>query len=212
MVETLLAITAEGVAEYDASKTLLTGDGNRSRFAAPQGLYACAGRDELGQPAWAALSVEDETQWRALAALVGRAEWASDPALATLTGRRSAHDAIDAVVAEWCRAQPLERVVSQLLAAGVPAAPVTAARRGAELAPIAQSDFVQTVMHPLAGAVPIPTHPLRFDGMGGRGFARAAPLLGEHNDEILRDRLGLSAEAIDALRKDEIIGERPSGL
>lgn len=212
MVETLLAITAEGVAEYDATGLLLTGDGNRSPFVAPQGLYACAGVDSLGQPEWLALSVETDAQWTALAGLLGRADWVTDPGLATRAGRQRAHDAIDAVLAAWLRDQPLESAVSRLLAAGIPAAPVTAARLGTRLEPIRTSDFVQTVDHPLAGSVPIPTQPLRFHDTDGRGLPRAAPLLGQHNGEILGGRLALSAAQIEQLRRDEIIGERPSGL
>lgn len=212
MVETLLAITAEGVAEYAATGTLLSGDGNRSVFAAPQGLYACADLDALGQPAWLALSIETDAQWAALAALLGGADGSADPAHATRAGRRRAHDQIDATLAGWLRDQPLERAVERLLAAGIPSAPVTAARRGTELEPIRKSDFVQTVEHPLAGRVPIPTQPLQFRDTGGRGIARAAPLLGEHNEEILGERLGLTASEIEQLRRDAIIGNRPSGL
>lgn len=212
MVETLLAITAEGVAEYDATGVLLTGDGNRSHVAAPQGLYACAGKDALGQPDWLAISVETDAQWSALAGALGRADWAGDASLATCAGRRREHDRIDAALEAWLRDRPREDAVAQLLAAGVPCAPVMAARLGATLPPIAESDFVRVVRHPLAGDVPIPTQPLRFRDSGGRDFPRAAPLLGEHNDEILQGWLGLSEADLAALRRDAIIGERPSGL
>ena len=212
MVETLLAITAEGVGEFDATGTLLAGDGNRSVFAAPQGLYACAGIDSLGQPDWLALSVETDDQWAALAELLGRPDWKSEPVLSTCAGRRRAHDRIDAVIGSWSREQPRERAVERLLAAGVPCAPVMASRTGTTLNPIRKSDFVQEVEHALAGRIPIPTQPLQFRDTGGRSFPRAAPLLGEHNGEILRDLLCLSNSEIDRLRSEEIIGERPSGL
>ena len=83
---------------------------------------------------------------------------------------------------------------------------------GVRLDPIQKSDFIQEIDHALAGRVPIPTQPLQFRDTGGRAFSRAAPLLGEHNAEILRGLLGLSAPEIERLRGDEIIGERPSGL
>ncbi len=212
MVETLLSITAEGVAEFDATGTLLTGDGNRSPFAAPQGLYACAGIDSFGQPEWLALSVATDAQWANLVGALGGPGWAVDPSLATLAGRRRAQDRIDEQLGIWLADQTRETAVARLLAAGVPCAPVMAARLGTTLPPIVDGDFVQVVEHPLAGSVPIPTQPLRFRDVGGRGFERAAPLLGEHNDEILRGRLGLSDAEIESLRGDAIIGERPSGV
>ncbi len=38
----------------------------------------------------------------------------------------------------------------------------------------------------------------------------AAPILGEHNDEVLREKLGLSDDEIAKLRSDKVIGERPT--
>ncbi|MFO0689502.1 MAG: CoA transferase [Myxococcota bacterium] len=212
MVETLLAISAEGILEFDATGTLLTGDGNRGLHAVPQGLYACAGRDALGQPQWLALSVETDAQWAALVALVGRDDWKADPALTTRAGRQRAHDRIDAGLADWLKDCEREAAVAAILAAGIPCAPVSAAREGHLLEPIATSDFVQEVDHPLAGRVPIPTQPLRFRGTGDRSFPRAAPLLGEHNAEILRALAGLGDAEIEQLRSEGILGERPSGL
>jgi crotonobetainyl-CoA:carnitine CoA-transferase CaiB-like acyl-CoA transferase len=212
MVETLLSIAAEGVLEHDATGTLLTGDGNRSIYAAPQGLYACADLDSIGQPSWLALSVESDAQWSQLVALIGRSDWRSDPELATLAGRRRAHDRIDAGLTSWLSDQPCEQAVARLLAAGIACAPVTASRLGTALEPIRKSDFVQEVDHPLAGRVPIPTQPLRFRNTGERSFPRAAPLLGEHNVEILRELAGLGDSEIETLRGEGIIGERPSGL
>ncbi|MBK7949735.1 MAG: CoA transferase [Deltaproteobacteria bacterium] len=212
MVETLLAIAAEGILEHDATGTLLTGDGNRSIHAAPQGLYACAGVDALDQPNWLALSVESDAQWSALVRLVGRTDWQADPELASLAGRRRAHDRIDEGLARWLAGRAREEAVSQILAAGIPCAPVSAAREGHLLEPIAKSDFIQEVDHPLAGRVPIPTQPLRFHETGDRAFPRPAPLLGEHNAELLRTLAGLGDAEIEGLRSEGIVGERPSGL
>jgi len=212
MVETLLAITAEGVALHDATGVLASGDGNRSPLAAPQGLYPGAGVDAAGLPVWLALSVETDAQWRALAGAIGRGDLAADPALAALAGRRRAHDAIDEAIAAWSRERTPDEAVAVLAKLGIPCAPVTPYRLGTRLPPIAGSDFVQTVDHALAGPVPIPSLPLRFEGMGGRAFARAAPRLGEHNREILQDLLGLDDAELARLAADAIIGDRPVGL
>ena len=212
MVETLLGITAEAVLEYDATKTLLRGDANRSAFAAPQGLYACPGSDELGQPLWLAISIDTEEAWRRLAEILGRPDWGEEARFSTRSRRHEEHDVIDQAISEWTRTLPREAALDRLLEAGIAAAPLTATRMGAELDPIRDSGFVQAVDHPLAGRVPIPTQPLRFSSAPGRSFARAAPMLGEHNREILCGILGLSEEEIERLSKDQVIGERPVGL
>ena len=212
MVETVLGVTAEGVMEFDATGQLLAGDSNRSPHYAPQNLYDCAGLDPLGEPHRLALSVDDDAQWPALALRIDRPEWAKEPRFESARGRRAGHDEIDRAIAAWCADRPVEQAVAELLAVGVPAAVVMPTRLGTTLPPIEESDFVQTVGHAVAGEVPIPTHPFRFASAAGRALSRAAPMLGEHNHEILRELLGLSSEEIEKLETDALIGTRPVGL
>jgi crotonobetainyl-CoA:carnitine CoA-transferase CaiB-like acyl-CoA transferase len=52
---------------------------------------------------------------------------------------------------------------------------------------------------------------MRFSAGPPRWFRAAAPMLGQHNEEILRDLLGLDDVEIATLRADRIIGNRPVG-
>ena len=70
MVESVLNAAAEQVVEYSSSGTLLGRDGNRGPYAAPQGVYPCAGDDE-----WIAVAVASDEQWRSLRALLGSPSW-----------------------------------------------------------------------------------------------------------------------------------------
>ena len=101
MVEAALNMAAEQVVEFGASGTVLGRRGNRGP-GAPQNVYACAGTEE-----WLALAVMTDDQWCTLRDVLGDPEWARDAALATAAGRRAAHDAIDAGLAEaWRPATP----------------------------------------------------------------------------------------------------------
>ncbi len=212
MVETILGITAEAVMEYQATGVLMRGDGNRSPHFAPQNLYPCAGTDSIGEPNRIAICVETDAQWSALVGLLGRDDWAADARLANVAGRRIAHDAVDQGIERWTKTRSPEIAVERLLEAGVPAAIVMPTRLGTTLPPIAESDFVQSVDHAVGGRVPVPTHPFRFERLATRSLARAAPRLGEHNEEILRDLLGFSRARIEKLETARLIGTRPLGL
>ena len=58
------------------------------------------------------------------------------------------------------------------------------------------------------GEFPLPTSPWIFDGKR-LGVRRPPPRLGEHDDEIYGELLGLSPAEIEALRRDEILGNEP---
>ena len=72
--------------------------------------------------------VETDDQWQALCTVVGRPDWAADPALAHLAGRHELHDAIDHGLSLWVAERSIDQGVSALIAAGVPAGRVVDGR------------------------------------------------------------------------------------
>ena len=100
MVEAALNAAAEQVIEYTAYGTILSRLGNRSRDAAPQGLYPCRGHEQ-----WLALSIASDEQWVALKTVLGQPGWADDPSLDTHEGRWRAHDLIDKHLEQWASGQ-----------------------------------------------------------------------------------------------------------
>jgi len=203
MFEAALNIAAEPVLEWTAYGNLLGRDGNRSPRAAPQGLYACSGREE-----WLAISVLDDVHWRALAGVLGHPAWADDPDLATAAGRRMRHDEIDAHISAWTSTSPLATCVAALVEVGVPAAPATDPRRTAEHPQFVARGYSEVVDHPVVGPHPTPTVPFRLRGVE-RWIRSPAPTLGQHNDEVIGGWLGRSPEQIEALARAGVIGDRP---
>jgi crotonobetainyl-CoA:carnitine CoA-transferase CaiB-like acyl-CoA transferase len=204
MFEAALRIAAEPVLEWTAYGNLLGRDGSRSPRAAPQGLYPCRGSEH-----WLAVSVLDDDQWQALASVLGSPAWATDPALATASGRRAQHDQIDAHLARWAADQDLAAAVELLVAAGVPAAPAVDPRLTSDHPQFIARGFNEVVDHPVVGRLPTPTPPFRF-GSVSRWLRSAAPTLGQHNTEILGGRLGCSPEELESLTKAGVIGTRPA--
>jgi crotonobetainyl-CoA:carnitine CoA-transferase CaiB-like acyl-CoA transferase len=70
--------------------------------------------------------------------------------------------------------------------------------------------FAETVGHAVAGDLAIPTVPFRYASVA-HWTRSPAPLLGEHNEEVLAE-LGYSLEEIESLREAEVIGRDPKGL
>jgi crotonobetainyl-CoA:carnitine CoA-transferase CaiB-like acyl-CoA transferase len=206
MVDAALNITAEQVVEHSAYGALLTRTGNRGPCAAPQSLYQTAGVDEYGRDdCWVAIAVATDEQWVSLRCALGEPEWAADRALATAAGRVRDHDRIDAFLGEWCRARSADEIVERLWDAGVPVGKVMQPHRQTDLVQLQARKFFEELDHPLIGPSRYSTLPMRFSRVPGGLHVRHAPLLGEHNAELL-EALGLSPSEIDALEADGIIG------
>lgn len=204
MIEAALNMAAEQVVEFSASGRRLERMGNRGPGAAPQGVYPAAGDEE-----WLALAVATDEQWERLRAELDDPAWARDPALATATGRRAAHDALDEWLTAWCATQDARAVAERLAAAGVPAGYVIDARDIAHNPQMLHRGLFEVEEHPVTGSHPIPTLPFRFRDRGDGWMRQPAPTLGQHNDDVLGGLLGLGPDELAALRAAAVIGERP---
>jgi crotonobetainyl-CoA:carnitine CoA-transferase CaiB-like acyl-CoA transferase len=167
---------------------------NRSHTAAPQGVYRCADGE------WVALSVGSDEEWVALCGTLGRVASAHP----TLAARRAEHDLIDGWVAAWCAARPQKEALGAL---GAMAEPVVNAYDADKDEQMNARGFWEPVEHPLVGELRYPGWPMRLTPGPERWYRTPAPLLGEHNDEVLA-ALGVTPEVRAALRADRVIGDR----
>jgi crotonobetainyl-CoA:carnitine CoA-transferase CaiB-like acyl-CoA transferase len=206
MVEGALNAAAELVLEYTAYGNTLERAGNKGPNVAPQGLYRGAGFDH-----WLALSIATDEQWQALRAGLGQPAWATDPALDTYAGRREHHAAIDAELDAWAADRDVFVEAEALIALGVPAAAGRDPRLMLGHPQLVHRGFHETIDHPVVGLRQTPTVPFRFASVD-KWLRSPAPLLGQHNREILGGLLGLSDEELAVLEADQIIGTRPRGV
>lgn len=206
MLETVLNATAIQAIEAEVFGTTMTRRGNRGHGEMIQNIYRCAGDDD-----WIAVTVRDDLQWRALVELMGRPGWC-DEGLATVAGRRQRADDVDRRLADWFAGQPLQSTVERLAAAGVPAAPVVSPSLVTDNPQLRHRGFLETLHHPSTGAGLYPCPP--FARLAGQDewLRRPPPRLGEHNEEILRERCGLTDEELTRLATSGVIGTRPKGL
>lgn len=205
MVEGALCAAAEIVLEYSAYGNLLERNGNRVRSAAPQGLYACAGFDR-----WLAISVETDAQWQALRGALGNPAWAADERFTTHEGRFAHHDDLDEHLAAWAACGDARDLAEQLVAAGVPAARARDPRTSHDNPQLLARGFHEVIDHPVVGALPTPGVPFRYASVD-RWLRTPAPLLGQHNHDILHGLLGLDDATLDDLTAKGVIGTRPKG-
>ncbi|WNG86054.1 CoA transferase [Mycobacterium sp. ITM-2016-00317] len=210
MVDAALNVAAEQVIEYSAYGALLQRAGNRGPTAAPQNLYRTNEIDEFGRlDSWVAVAVSTDAQWDRLCDVLGRPDWAAADELRTAAVRHARHDLIDRHLSAWCAERTGDEIVSALWDSGVPVAKVLQPHRQTEIPQLAERGFFEQVEHPVNPPTPHSTLPFRSSRGPDRVHTRPAPLLGEHNHQVLRE-LGLSVDDIAALEADGVIGTAPA--
>lgn len=177
--------------------------GNRHPVYVPHGCFAAAGEDR-----WLIVAVTGDAEWIALAGLIGRADLATDPTLATAEGRRAREDEIEDAVAAWAKDQDANAAMRALQAAGVAAAAVRPSSSLLSDPGYVERDFWPEVDRAIVGRKPHPAAPYQLDGKRAE-IRSPAPLLGEHNHAVFCGLLGLTDQELAALEADGVIGDRP---
>ena len=199
-IETALHFLAPEILDFQANDYLATRIANRSRFAAPQGVYRCAGEDN-----WIAIGVDNDDQFSKLASILGKKNWLSESAFKTNSGRIDLHDQIDSEISEWTHAIEPEDIMRQLQDAGIPAGVVQKSSDLLKDAQYAHRNFYRYMDHPEMGTIPYAGHQYQMSSYKS-GPRAAAPTLGQHSFEILGNLLGMSDEAIAEAYAKEIVG------
>lgn len=188
--EMALQFLAPEIIETQTNGYTATRLGNRAVDLAPQGIYPCAGKDQ-----WCAIAIDTDEQWRTLCDLLGKPDWTRDTDFDEVEGRLAKHDFIDEQLSNWTRTRSPETVMDELTSQGVPAGAV---QRSSDLSRDPQykhRQFHKVFEHPEMGEVPYAGNQFNIPGYAAGPYSYA-PLLGEHNEEVLRDLLGMSDKEI----------------
>ena len=166
---------------------------------APHGVYPCRGEDN-----WVAIACRDDADWATLVEVLDE-EWARDAGYVTVAGRLGDQDALDARLGEWTAGRSRWDVAESLRASGIAAAPVTRPRERIDGdVNTAGWGLWPMVEHTAMGGVRVDGQPVHFSRHDWR-MERGAPLLGEHNDYVFGELLGLSDDTIADLRAEGVI-------
>ena len=110
--------------------------------------------------------------------------------------------------AEWCATRTKEDAASELRAQGIAAWPVVPGHLTLDDPQLRARGFFEPLDHALVGRHEYPTFPMRFSAGPHTFWSSAAPTLGQHTDEVLRE-LGLADADLAALRAQHVIGDTP---
>lgn len=174
--------------------------GNGDLRMAPHGVYATAKPDR-----WLTVAVRDDEQWRALASVLGEEQMADDPRFATCEARRQHQHELDELMNRWISRFEAEDVASRLQQVGV------AAHVSWNMQDIADDPHLRergTLTHVHDPSVPDRVAvgaPARFSKTQDVGIRRATPELGQDEDYVFGELLGLTRLQRTDLENREVI-------
>ena len=184
--------------EHAANGTVPTRDANHDRVAVPHGVYPTQGDD-----CWIALSVWSDDEWARFREVLGDPAWSRVGSLGSAEGRRAREVELDSHIAEWTKSRSREEAVSALRARGLSAAPVESVGELFDDPQLAHRGVWQRAPHAGLGEVGLMAPPFALSETPARAD-RAGPMLGEHNEEVFKGLLGLSADEYASLAADGV--------
>ncbi|CAN7663622.1 CoA transferase [Phenylobacterium sp. LjRoot225] len=174
--------------------------GNDHPRMAPHGVYPAKGED-----VWISIAVGGDAEWRSLVGVMGAPELARDPRFATAADRHANRIEIDRIVAQWTASVPAEEATEALQAAGVAAHASWTTREIVADPHLRARGAIVNVQEPDGKARAAVGAPMRLSKGSEIGIARGTPKLGEHEDYVYGELLGMTKAERQALQDENVI-------
>jgi benzylsuccinate CoA-transferase BbsF subunit len=202
--ECAMALLPEGILEYTMNGREPERIGNADLMMAPHGVFKCLDRPEkimgLTIDQFVAIACNDDLDWSRLARAMGRDDLVNDPRFVTLEARKANEDELEAIINAWTAPQRAADVAETLQKTGVPAAVVADNKYLADEDPhLRERGYWVYKDHPEVGKRQHAGVPWKMSRTPTEVRA-AAPLIGQHTDEVLNGLLGYTADQVAALR------------
>lgn len=144
------------------------------------------------------VAVGNDTQFKAYCHAIGQPSLCDDPRFKTNPNRVMHREILIPLLVEVMKTHARDHWLDAMERAGVPAGPINTIEQVYQNPQVKHREMQQTLPHGLAGQAPVVASPLRFSDSPVH-YRHAAPLLGEHTEQVLRERLGLSDAEIQEL-------------
>jgi len=202
--ETLMPYLAEATLDYTMNGRVADTLGNRHPAMAPHGCFKCRGEDR-----WVTIAVATDAQWQALCRVMGMPELAADPRFADTLSRHKHQDELEPIIEAWTSEHDNFALMLTLQKEGITAGAVLDDRDAYNDPHLKERGFFQQVTHPDAGTHLYPG--LLWKASRTPNAIRTPPVcLGEHNEYVYKELLGVSDAEYAELEKSGHIGNEPA--
>ena len=192
----MTAMMGEAIIGYQLDGRIPERIGNRDAQIAPHGCYRCRAEGE-----WITIAVATDAEWAAFRSVLDDPELAA-PEFATAAARRQNEDRLDERVEQWTRERSADAAIATLQEAGVAAARLQTGTSLARDPHVLARGVYDLIEHPRLGVLKTVRPPWRMQGVR---LSDPSPLLGQHNDYVLREILRLDDAEIARLTEAQAV-------
>ena len=197
--ESIAAFCGDVFLDYVLNNRIPMRKANRDEGMAPHNCYPCQGEDK-----WVSISVATDEEWRSLCRVMEMPELADDERFAQFRERWENQEELDPIISAWTADKDYYAVTEMLQAAQVAASPSFSSEGLFKDPHLQERGFFQQLDHPVIGKDWVVAPSWKLSETPAE-IIRHAPLLGEHNDLVFRQMLGMSPEEIKKLEEEQVI-------
>ncbi len=199
LYESVFRLLEQVVAEYDLTGRVRERAGHIGQGAAPAGAFQCK------DGKWVVMVTSTQRTFERLAEVMGRTDMLKDPRFDTNPHRSQHREETCGIVQDWFSKHDCAEALEILDRNGVPVSPIHS------IADIfqdpqyrARENLIQ-VDHPILGRVTMPGLVPKFSATPGEVRSPGPHEIGQHNQEVYQEELGLSAEEMAELKAEGVI-------
>jgi crotonobetainyl-CoA:carnitine CoA-transferase CaiB-like acyl-CoA transferase len=190
----------EAIMDYTMNRRITERTGNRDIYGSVQGCYRCRGQDE-----WICITIRTDDEWRNFCRAIGNPDWTKDDKFSNCLKRWRNHNEMDKHIGEWTGQRDKFEAMYALQKEGVAAGPVEHPNDAYNDPQMKDRGFFESVTHAECGTHRYPGLTYRMSKTPNR-VRLAAVRLGEHNEYVYKEILGVSNEEYARLEREGHIG------
>jgi len=198
-IEALLSTMPEPIVKASLDESVLGTLGNTHPLMAVHNNYPCKGDDK-----WVSIAIWTEAEWKGFCKALGDPGWTKMEKFADNFKRWLNRKELDGRIAEWTVGKTAQEVMETLQGAGVAAVPCADTEDRYFDPHFQEREIIVNIEHPVTGVDFVPKVVCNLSETPGE-IRRPAPLLGEHNNYVYGELLGLSGDEIAELVQKKVI-------
>ena len=179
------------VMDYQVNGNIMTRMGNRTPLFSPHGVFQCKGEDR-----WVAITALNEDEWQSFCKAIGNPALAGQKEFATLADRKKNEDKLEAIVTAWTRQHTPEEVESILQKAGVAVHMVSRPSDVYQDKQLDARQYFTPLDHEVMGKQKFEPQSCFIMSKTPRQITMPSPMLGQHNEYVFKELVGMSDDEI----------------